>query len=63
MTDPKYSIFHKIYDFDVWIYSDWMENWLRLATRLEPISEINSTIINFSGSFGSSKIINCLQGS
>lgn len=31
MVDPKTSIFHKIYDFDAWIYSEWFIVWQEIA--------------------------------
>lgn len=31
MIDPTDSIFHVIYDFDSWIYSEWFQNWILLA--------------------------------
>lgn len=57
MIDPKDSIFHKIYDFDVWIYSECMENWMRLAKGLEPIYTINLITINSGNLSGSSEVI------
>ena len=31
MIDPQDSIFHYIYSFEEWMYSESMEEWLRLA--------------------------------
>lgn len=31
MIDPKDSVFHVVYDFDFWIYSEWFQNWTLLT--------------------------------
>lgn len=33
MVDCEDSIFHKIYDFESWMYSDWFLTWEKLASQ------------------------------
>ena len=37
MVSPKDSPFHLIYSFDYWIYSDWFNQWEKLAKKSDTL--------------------------